>query len=213
VIAFFTKIPKPTGSPPPYATCMTPGGGHPASFSTSLIWFANALPSPSPITQLMDTKPFGSPDKSFTNVAVCSSVNRRGRIVSLRSSRLFSAIAVFSCCFARSISTLCWEAFASDADFCKPAKSLFALKKVDRRDVHPNPLRVSSGIVPSGSRVSHTEPSRSCLHLQRNLVRPLSLTEELRLCQNIEHYQLSILMSRAPGIHPPARCPRSVHED
>jgi hypothetical protein len=60
------------------------------------------------------------------------------------------------------------------------------------RDVHPNPLRVSSGIVPSGSRVSHTEPSHSCLHLQRNLVRPLSLTEELRLCQNIEHYQLSI---------------------
>jgi hypothetical protein len=86
-------------------------------------------------------------------------------------------------------------------------------KKVDRRDVHPNPLRVSSGIVPSGPRVSDTEPSRSCLHLQRNLVRPLSLTEELRLCQNIEHYQLSILMSRAPGIHPPARCPRSVHED
>jgi hypothetical protein len=41
-------------------------------------------------------------------------------------------------------------------------------------------------------RVSHTEPSRSCLHLQWNLVRPLSLTEELRLCQNIEHYQLSI---------------------
>jgi hypothetical protein len=34
------------------------------------------------------------------------------------------------------------------------------------RDVHPNPLRVSSGIVPSGSWVSHTEPSRSCLHLQ-----------------------------------------------
>jgi hypothetical protein len=66
------------------------------------------------------------------------------------------------------------------------------LKKVDRRDVHPNPLRVSSGIVPSGSRVSHTEPSHSCLHLQRNLVRPLSLTEELRLCQNIEHYQISI---------------------
>jgi hypothetical protein len=43
--------------------------------------------------------------------------------------------------------------------------------------------------VPRGS---HTEPSRSCLHLQWNLVRPLSLTEELRLCQNIEHYQLSI---------------------
>ena len=65
-------------------------------------------------------------------------------------------------------------------------------EKVDRRDVHPNPLGVSSGIVPSGPRVSHSEPSRSCLHLQLNLVRPLSLTVELRLCQNIEHYQLSI---------------------
>jgi hypothetical protein len=63
---------------------------------------------------------------------------------------------------------------------------------IDRRDVHPNRLCVSSGMVPSGPPVSHTEPSRSCLHLQWNLVRPLSLTEELRLCQNIEHYQLSI---------------------
>jgi hypothetical protein len=65
-------------------------------------------------------------------------------------------------------------------------------KKVDRRDVHPNPyvsVVVSCRPVP---RVSHTEPSRSCLHPQWNLVRPLSLTEELRLCQNIEHYQLSI---------------------
>jgi hypothetical protein len=58
-------------------------------------------------------------------------------------------------------------------------------KKVDRRDVHPNRLRVSSGMVPSGPPGSHTEPSRSCLHLQWNLVLPLSLTEELRLCQNI----------------------------
>ena len=54
------------------------------------------------------------------------------------------------------------------------------------------PIRYLSVVVSCRSRVSHTEPSRSCLHLQWNLVRPLSLTEELRLCQNIEHYQLSI---------------------
>ena len=39
-------------------------------------------------------------------------------------------------------------------------------EKVDRRNVHPYPLRVSGDIVPSGPRVSHKEPSRSCLHLQ-----------------------------------------------
>jgi hypothetical protein len=68
---------------------------------------------------------------------------------------------------------------------------------VIRRDVHPIryvSVAVSCRPVP---RVSHTEQSRSCLHLQWNFVRPLGLTEELRLCQNIEHYQLSILMSRA----------------
>jgi hypothetical protein len=65
-------------------------------------------------------------------------------------------------------------------------------KKVDRRDVHPYPLRVSGDIVPSGPPgFPHgTEPFVSAPTI--DLVRPLSLTEEPRLCQNIEHYQLSI---------------------
>jgi hypothetical protein len=65
-------------------------------------------------------------------------------------------------------------------------------KKVDRRNVHPYPLRVSGDIVPSGPPgFPHgTKPFVSAPTI--DLVRPLSLTEELRLCQNIEHYQLSI---------------------
>jgi hypothetical protein len=61
-------------------------------------------------------------------------------------------------------------------------------EKVDRRNVHPYPLRVSGDIVPSGPRgfPNGTKPFASAPTI--DLVRPLSLTEELRLCQNIEHY-------------------------
>jgi hypothetical protein len=65
-------------------------------------------------------------------------------------------------------------------------------EKVDRRNVHPIryvSVAISCRPVP---RVSHTEPSRFVSAPTIDLVRPLSLTEELRLCQNIEHYQLSI---------------------
>jgi hypothetical protein len=60
-----------------------------------------------------------------------------------------------------------------------------------RRDVHPNPLRISSDIVPSGPPgfPRGTKPFVSAPTM--DLVCPLSLTKELRLCQNIEHYQLS----------------------
>jgi hypothetical protein len=70
-------------------------------------------------------------------------------------------------------------------------KVIWSTERVDRRDVHPNPLRVSGDIVPSGPRgFPHgTKPFVSAPTI--DLVRPLSLTEELRLCQEVSGQEVS----------------------
>lgn len=122
-MALRTIITTPTGTgelniawemPPPFTV-------QPAAFRTLSMWFANAQPSVLPMTQSISTSPFGSPESSLTSEACCGCVRLRGRIVSLSSSSSLSALAVISCCLAKSVSTFCCAALAFAASFWSPA--------------------------------------------------------------------------------------------
>ena len=99
---------------------------HSASWRTASKSSANCAASSSPSLSNCTAEPRNG-RKEATSLSWSDWLIRRCAKRSFSSSRARSAIAVFSCCFARSISTFCCAAFASDAAFCSPAKSLFAL--------------------------------------------------------------------------------------